>query len=209
MEWRLNLAERKFDQLLHVRTTGLREWRKNADLYNRYEATPYAALEKLIQHYKFKKGDQVVDFGSGRGRVSFYIHYHFNIPVIGVENNEVTYEEALYNKALYRQKNKHLKAPIRFEFGLAENYEIQPEDNVFYFFNPFSVSIFKQVVHNILYSVQKKKRTVDIILYYPLPEFKKFLKKETPFKLINKIRAYSSHGNYGKFLIYRFSPKAE
>lgn len=206
MEWRLNLAERKFDQMLHVRTTGLREWRNQTDQYNRYEATPYAALEKLVQHYKFKKDDHVVDFGSGRGRVSFYIHYHFNIPVTGVEVNEVTYEEAMYNKALYRQKNKRLKAPIRFEFGLAENYDIQPEENVFYFFNPFSVTIFQQVVQNILCSVEKHKRTVDIILYYPLPEYKKFLKKETPFKLINKVKAYSNHGKHGKFLIYRYSP---
>lgn len=206
MEWRLNLAERKFDQMLHIRTTGIREWRNHTDHYNRYEATPYAALEKLVQFYKLKQGDQVVDFGSGRGRVSFYFHYHFNIPVTGIEMNEITYEEALYNKALYRQKNKHLKAPIRFEFGLAENYQVDLKDNVFYFFNPFSITIFKQVVHNILHSVRKKKRTVDIILYYPLPEFKKFLKKETPFKLINKIKVSNSHGKYGKFLIYRFSP---
>lgn len=209
MEWRFNLAERKFDQMLHIRTTGLREWRTQTDDYNRYEATPYAALEKLIQHYKFKHDDQVVDFGSGRGRVPFYIHHHFNIPVTGVEMNEMTYEEALYNKALYRQKNKRLKAPIRFEYGLAENYQVQPQDNVFYFFNPFSLTIFKQVVRNILLSVQKNKRTVDIIFYYPLPEFKKFLKKETPFKLINKIKAYSSHGKYGKFLIYRYSPSKD
>src|SRR5690554_448218 len=176
--------------MLHVRTSDLREWRKQTDDHNRYEATPYEALEKLIEHYKFKQGDQVVDFGSGRGRVPFYIHYHFNIPVTGVELNEVTLEESLYNKALYRQKNKHKKAPIRFEYGLAENYDIQPQDNIFYFFNPFSVDIFKQVVHNILQSVEENERTVDIIFYYPLPEFKKFLKKETPFKLINKVKAY-------------------
>jgi len=162
MEWNLNLAERKMDQMLHIRTTGLREWRTHTDDYNRYEATPYEALKKLVQFYKFRQGDQVVDFGSGRGRVPFYIHYHFNVPVTGVELNEVTYEEALYNKALYRQKNKQLKSPIRFEYELAENYHIQKEDNVFYFFNPFSLTIFKQVVHNILQSVQENRG------HYPL-----------------------------------------
>lgn len=197
------MGERKFDQMLQIRTVGLREWRKQTDDYNRYEATPYAALEKLFSSYKLKPTDRVVDFGCGRGRVSFFIHHQFNIPVTGIENNDLTYSEALYNKAVYRQKNKHLNAPIRFEFGLAENYQVQPEDNVFYFFNPFSVDIFKKVVQNILLSVQKNKRTVDLILYYPLPEYKNFLKKETPFKLINKIKAYSDHGKYGKFLIYR------
>lgn len=199
----VRLLERKLDEQLQVKTSGLREWRNQTDEYNRYEATPYAALEKLIRSYKFKPTDHVVDFGCGRGRVSFYLHHHFNIPVTGVENNDLTFEEAQINKALYRQKNKHLKAPIRFEYGLAEQFEIQPEHNVFYFFHPFSVSIFKQVVGNILRSVEEHERTVDIIFYYPLPEFVRFLKKETPFKLINKIKAYKDHGKYGKFHIYR------
>jgi len=189
--------------MLQIKTGGLREWRKETDKYNRYEATPYQALESLIQHYKLKPTDHVVDFGSGRGRVSFFLHNHFNVPITGVEMNDLTFEESQINKATYRQKNKHLTAPIKFEFGLAEQYEVKPEDNVFYFFNPFSVKIFKQVIHNILRSVDEHKRPVDIIFYYPLPEFKKFLKKETPFKLINKIQGYKPHKKYGKFLIFR------
>src|SRR5699024_12445379 len=117
-----------------------------------------------------------VDFCSGRGRVSFYIHKAFSARVIEVENNDKTYDESLYNKAVYRQKNKHLEGPIRFDFGLAKNYQVRPEDNKFYFFNPLSVNIFKQVIGNILLSVAHERRPVDIILYYPLPELKKFLK---------------------------------
>lgn len=197
------MIERKFDQMLQIRTVGLREWKKHTELYNRYEATPYPALEKLRQAYKLKPTDHLVDFGSGRGRVSFFMHYHFNVPVTGIEMNDLTFEESLKNRNIYMQTFKHLHAPIHFEFGLAENYQIQPDQNIFYFFNPFSVKIFKQVIHNILESVKKKDRQVDIIFYYPLNEFKHFLKKETPFRLINKIKAYKDHGPYGKFLIYR------
>ena len=88
------LLERVYEQKLYVKTIGLREWRKNQEQYNRYEATPYAALEKLCQHYKIKPDDHVVDFGCGRGRVSFYIHYHYNVPVTGVENNDLTFDES-------------------------------------------------------------------------------------------------------------------
>lgn len=197
------MKEKEFDQKLNIRTEGIRELPGKPRHYNRYEATPYIALEKLIDQYQLKPTDQVVDFGSGRGRVSFFLHYHFDIPVTGIEMSDPTLDEALQNKTFYERKHKHLTAPIRFEYGLAENYPIHPEDNVFYFFHPFSLKIFKQVVENIIQSTEENKRPVDIIFYYPLPEFKKFLKKEKAFRLVNKIKAYKRHGRYGKFLIFR------
>ena len=39
------------------------------------------------------KSDSVVDFGCGRGRVAFYIHNRFHVPVTGIEANDKTYEE--------------------------------------------------------------------------------------------------------------------
>lgn len=200
------MAERKRDRLLRIKTVGIREWPNRVVHYNRYEATPYSALDKLFEVYKLNKNHQVVDFGCGRGRVSFYIHNRFHIPVTGIEVNEKTYEEALENKAIYEQRAKHIQAPIRFKYGLAEQYEVKDTDNCFYFFNPFSVQIFKKVLHNILKSVRKEERTVDLILYYPLPEYKHFLATNTPFELINKVWVPGDHGKYGKFLIYRYNP---
>lgn len=197
------MGERKYDQALSIRTVGLREWRNSATQYNRYEATPYKALEGLFNKYKLRKTDQVVDFGCGRGRVVFYIHQRFQIPVTGIEVNEQTLDEAFHNKYNYRRKASRIPAPIRFEYGLAEQYEIQAEDNRFYFFNPFSVQIFQQVVKNIISSVEKAPREVDIILYYPVSEYKQFLHKNTPFRLINKVKVSGSQDPKEKFLIYR------
>lgn len=205
MNWRRSKVERKYDQLLNIRTTGIREWKKESNLYNRYEATPYVALKKLLQVYKIDGNDRLVDFGSGRGRVSFFIHHHHRIPVTGVEMNDQTFDEALNNKLSYRLKAKHIPAPIAFDYGLAENYDVADTDNLFYFFNPFSVKIFKKVIQNIMQSVERKKRQVDIILYYPLNEYKQFLKQNTPFQLINRIKTPSGHGKYGKFVIYRLA----
>src|SRR5699024_4396636 len=106
---------------------------------------------------------------------------HFQIPVIGIENNDKTFEEALSNEMSYSRKMNHIVEPIYFEYGLAEQYEVQEDDNCFFFFNPFSATIFKKVVNNILESININKRSVDIILYYPLNSYKRIL-KNTPFQ---------------------------
>ncbi len=196
------MGEKRRDSLLGIRTVGLREWSGHSD-YNRYEATPYVALDALFQAYRFKKGDQVVDFGCGRGRVAFAIHNRFHVPVIGIEAHELTLQEAWDNEYTYSQKAKHITAPIRFKYGLAQHYQVKPEDNCFFFFNPFSEKIFKKVVTNILHSVRKHDRVTDIILYYPMPKYQEFLRNHTPFKIINKIKVPQLSEALEKFIIYR------
>lgn len=197
------MAERKHDQSLRIRTVGMREWRNGTVCYHRYEATPYKALDRLFQVYKLNKSDKVVDFGCGRGRVPFYIHHRFQIPVTGIEVHDKTYEEALQNKASYRQQAKHIHAPIRLKYGLAEHYEVKGTDNTFYFFNPFSIEIFRQVVRNILRSAEEEPRTIDIILYYPVAEYKQFLQMHTSFQLIHRVTVPGATHKKEKFLIYR------
>lgn len=197
------MAERRKDKLLGIRSVGRREWKNNRVEFNRYEATPYKALKVFTNNYKFNPNDKFVDFGSGRGRVTFYVHNKFHIPVTGIEVHDKTFDEALDNKARYRLKAKHIKAPIEFEYGLAEHYDIDKSDNCFFFFNPFSVKIFKKVVKNILYSVEKEKRRIDLILYYPVAEYKEFLKTHTPFTIINKIGVPGAKDPRERFVIYR------
>lgn len=197
------MIERTYDNKLNIRTTGIREWKDPNVPFNRCESTPYQSLNQLFKSYRIKKTDQIVDFGVGRGRVTFYLHNKFHVPVTGIEVNDLTYDEAVKNKTTYRSQAKHIRAPIKIEYGLAEHYEIKDTDNVFYFFNPFSIGIFETVIKNIIKSFTKNKRTVDVILYYPLNEYKEFLQKETPFVLLNKINVPERKDKKEKFLIYR------
>ncbi|HHU78001.1 MAG: SAM-dependent methyltransferase [Caldicoprobacterales bacterium] len=199
------MSEDMYDKLLRIATTGIGEWIYSTIHYNRYEATPYEALNLLFEEYTLSRNDKLVDFGCGRGRVAFYIHNRFNIPVTGVEVIEKTYEQALENKAAYLKDNQHISAPVNFHLGPAEDYEIKPDENRFYFFNPFSVYIFKLVVRNILDSVKVRQRTVDLILYYPRPEYELFLKKSTSFKPIKEIIIPDTDDSFDKFLVYRYS----
>ena len=63
-----------------------------------------------------------------------------------------------------------------------------PRDNRFYFFNPFSVQVFMNVVNNILLSVEAVEREMDIILYYPSEDYIFFLENQTAFELKREIR---------------------
>lgn len=116
-------GRKKQDKLLGIKTVGIREWTDSKVHYNRYEATPYMALNELSEKYKFREADKVVDFGCGRGRVAFNLHNRFHLPVTGIEANHKTYEEALENKAIYRLRAKHIIAPIKFKYGLAQHID--------------------------------------------------------------------------------------
>ncbi|MGI6037404.1 MAG: SAM-dependent methyltransferase [Limnochordia bacterium] len=192
---------RKYDRELGIKTAGLREWDGHRH-YNRYEATPYEALKALFKSYQINKHSGVVDFGCGRGRVAFYIHNRFRVPVIGIEANDKTYREALDNKDRYLRKAKHIKTPIVFEYGLAEQYEIKPQDTCFYFFNPFSSKVFAKVLRNIMASLEQAPRSIDLILYYPLQTYKEVV-KQYPFKQIHKVRSPKVQDPLEKFIVYR------
>lgn len=199
------MAEITYDKTLRIKTIGKREWQDQDEsvAFHRYEATPYRALDILFQHHQLQSTAQVVDFGSGRGRVAFYIHDRFQVSVTGVEINELTHAEALQNATRYNARTKQIKAPLRFVHGLAEAYRVQPADSCFYFFNPFPATTFSQVVSNILQSVQQVQRSVELILYYPLPKYVKFLEKNTPFTLSKEILVPRSEETIEKFLVYR------
>ncbi|MGM9532421.1 class I SAM-dependent methyltransferase, partial [Intestinibacter sp.] len=164
----------------------------------------YEALDVLFENYDLDKNDRVVDFGCGKGRLIFYINYYFKCIVNGIEFNEIYYNEALLNKSRYIQKNKKMEDKINFHCNLAQNYDIDPKDNKFYFFNPFSVQIFMKVVENILDSFEKNPRNIDLILYYPSDDYIQFLEYRTPFILEREIIFEDLYKNdpKEKFLIY-------
>ncbi|MFS0690886.1 class I SAM-dependent methyltransferase [Sporosarcina sp. 179-K 8C2 HS] len=199
------MNEKEYDNLLRIKTGGTLELLSQSAHYNRYEATPYEALDELFETYKLHQSDGFVDFGCGKARVSFYVHHHFGASVTGIEMNGQLYEDAIENLVKYRRKAKFRGGAIRFERCFAETYEIDPSENKFYFFNPFSIQIFMTVIRNILLSAERVARPVDIILYYPTAEYVQFMDNQTPFELWKEVkvdRLYDKNENE-RFLIYR------
>jgi len=198
--------EQYFDELMNINTSGHKSEVNHSIHYHPYEPTPYSALVELFKHYEVRESDHIVDFGCGKGRLNFFINFHYQVPVVGIEMNPTFYKEAMKNRENYLKKTKTSKEMIQFQGCLAEQYDIQATDNRFYFFNPFSVQIFMKVLKNILLSLERHKREVDLIFYYASDEYRYFLDEYTPFTLVKEVQLPNLYDKnaYERFLIYRY-----
>lgn len=116
--------------------------------------------------------------------------------------NETFYLEALKNKQSYLNNYRNRGDRITFYCLLAEEYDISPNDNKFYFFNPFTVQIFMTVIKNIMISFEKHLREIDLILYYPSEDYIFFLENQTTFELIKEVNLPENNPNE-RFLVFR------
>lgn len=192
------LSERKGDRLLNIKTRGNKSATEKE--HYRYEPTPYNDLKLLFNMINLKETDHFVDFGSGKGRICFYTNYLFNCNVVGIEADVVTYHDSLLNLTNFNElHNKDNK--VSFHNGYAQEYTISKEQNIFFFFNPFTITIFKQVIKNIENSLKKHPRKVTIILTYPIVEYVSFIIEETNFQVIDYLEAQTKKEKMNKFLI--------
>lgn len=199
--WSKRMKEYYYDKLLQVKTGANRQEYNNSLHQHPYEPTDYHVLEILLDQYEFKDGDCMVDFGSGKGRLCFFIHYFHGVLAKGIEMDNMLYQEAIDNKKSYIKKDKK---GVQFFHSLAETYAIDPQDNRFYFFNPFSVQIFMKVIHNILLSVEASNRNIELILYYASADYTYYLEKNTDFRLRKEIKVpgLNEEDEYERLLIY-------
>ncbi|MFD1739797.1 class I SAM-dependent methyltransferase [Bacillus salitolerans] len=197
------MKEQDYDQLLNIQTAGEQNGFYSSYHYHRYEPTPYRALELLFEQYKLTSDDYIVDFGCGKGRLAFYIHYFFHATVKGIEMIEDYYHDALVNLESYFANKKRRDGDVQFYHCFAEEYPIAPLDNRFYFFNPFSIQIFMKTINHILVSIEQIPRTVELILYYVSDEYLFYLENCTLFELKQEVVIPEMKDSNERFLIYR------
>lgn len=200
------MDEQNDEQKLNIITVGNQQGFTDSLHHNRYEPTPYKLLDILFQQYTLSTEDQFVDVGCGKGRLNFYVHHLFGVKSTGIEMNPLFYAEALQNKKRYIQKHQDAETSIAFYNGLAQQYPIAKQDNVFYFFNPFSVQVFIAFLNQILRSAEKAPRTINVILFFASQEYRDYLETRTTFQLINEIPLPDFYKDpRERFLVYQLS----
>ena len=160
--------ENTWDKRLQINTVGRDDL--NADEYRYpYEPTPYCVLERLAESGLIGENDVVLDYGCGKGRVDFFLSDQTKAKTVGIE-----YDERIYQSA---EENRRAAVSKRTEFVLerAEAYDVPPEVNRCYFFNPFSVEILRKAMARIIESYYENPREVFLFFYYPSDEYIAYL----------------------------------
>lgn len=198
----LNSRDSMWDGKLNISTQGV-DYSLEDDQNYGYDPTPYIVLEKLVQLDILKREDVVVDYGCGKGRISFFVNSQIGCKVIGIDHSKKLIEFANENLKRYGGSED-----IVFVHANAEEY-VPEEANRLYFFNPFSSHIFQKVLKRIAESYERNPREILIFFYYSTIEYKLYLPTELRLDLVESV--YFSPDEIdndveGKLDVFRFHP---
>lgn len=192
--------EMQWDKLLKIKTTGRDD--SHSDQYRYpYEPTPYYVLERLANSGFIGKKNIVLDYGTGKGRVCFYLSYQTRCRSIGIE-----YDERVFSGTQENQECAVSGARTSFKKANAEKYIVPEDVDRCYFFNPFSVEILQKVLARIYESFYEKPREILLFFYYPSDEYVSYLMTEEMLMFFDEIDCMSLFDGENpreKILIFR------
>lgn len=169
---------------------------------NRYEPSRILPVRRFLAKIlpSLPEPRVLVDMGSGKGRVLLVASQFGFSKVKGVEFARELCDTALYNCVTFKHATGAV-ADFEVVQGDAASYAIAPDDNTFFFFNPFTDVVMAQVLHNIEESWRRFPRRI-LICCYNLPSS----------ELLDRLRYFSrqaEHDFWGyKFLVYESASEA-
>lgn len=134
-----------------------------------YQPVNYFAAEKafdiLADH---APQGALVDFGCGKGRIlAVAAHYGFT-SIKGIEFAPALCDAAARN--IRKLQKQFPQTSFQIICGDAAWYQVQPDDGVFTFFNPFDQKVMLAVVRQILKSAKQHPRDLYILYFNPTEE---------------------------------------
>lgn len=163
------MDEQAWERLLNIKTAGRDDSQFDGE-HHPYEPTDYAVLERLISTVYIGKHNVLIDYGSGKGRVSFFLAHETRCRCIGVE-----FDERLWERSLANQKTAVVGKRVEFIHDDAVTFKVPKEADCCFFFNPFALHTLKRVLANIFDSVYQETRRMRLFFYYSYEETEAFL----------------------------------
>jgi hypothetical protein len=139
---------------------------------SRYEAVSFYMLEQLFEAFrKVSALRSIVDLGAGKGRVLMTAAHFGFVELCGIYFAKELCDQASANMKIKERQFPGLKWRILQQNVI--DYEIRPDDSVFFLFNPFSRSVLKAFLRNLDISCDQFPRTVYFL--YASPQYQKLL----------------------------------
>lgn len=191
-----------WEKKLRIRTAAARHEKKD-DHHSPYEPTSYAVLERLAASGEIGRGDVLIDYGCGKGRVSLFLSYAAGCCSIGIEYDSALHAAAQENRAACPCSDR-----VSFILSPAEAYTVTTE-NRFYFFNPFSENILRAVLGRIRKSWYENPREIRLFFYYTQDAWLDFLSQQDALEFSGEIDCRDLFHNDDpreKIMIYQMLP---
>ena len=197
------MSEREWDKQLHIKTTGRED---EASLrYSPYEPTPYAVLRRLADSGFVHRKSHLLDYGCGKGRVALFM-----ASAVGCRASGIDHSQKLIDIAKENRRAARLGDRVTLSCCRAEQYEIGDED-VFFFFNPFSEKVFEGVLRRLTRSWRERPRALTIICYYPSREYLALLGENDALQQIGDIDCSDLFGGRDnpreRIAVFRFAKR--
>ena len=194
------MTEREWDKRLRIRTTGRED---EADpRYSPYEPTPYAVLERLADSGHIRRKQHLLDYGCGKGRVALFMAARVGCRATGIDRSQKLIDIARENR-----RASGLGDRVRLSCCLAEQYEPADED-VCFFFNPFSEKVFEGVLRRLVRSWREHPRVLTLVCYYPSQAYLDLLDARDELTRVDDIDCndlFSGRDNpRERIVVYRF-----
>ena len=193
-------SEQEWEQVLQIKTVGRDDSRSDTE-HHPYEPTDYCVLERLANSGYITKQNTLIDYGSGKGRVSIFMANQTRCHSIGIE-----YDERLYERAIVNGESPAAKNRVSFVLGDAATYTLPDNADRCFFFNPFALHTIKRVLGNIFDSLYHHPREILLFFYYVNEEVENFLNNHVRLEAEKSIQCgdlFQERDEKERILVYR------
>jgi len=152
------------DTARRVRVAKLQIASTNKSQAKDYIPTRGRAFRKLLDSLDFADDSVFVDFGCGKGKLLLLaMHYPFK-RIVGIEFSPDLCDVAEQNVETYRKDRAHA---VDIVCSDVTDYRFRDDENVLFFFNPFTRPVMRRVLANVDESFGRKPREMWLIYNDP------------------------------------------